>query len=204
MSEPRFTTLPPFNIEEAAQLIGTYKWLEMRMFEVFGSAINVVKETHIKVTVGEQSHHHAWHAELWHKRLPELRELSGDQFTKPANVGVENLFEAISLSRDTLELFTGVFRVVVPRKIAAYTDHLARTSAITDGPTIRSLKLVLADELADWQAGEIHLQSLLRSADDVDRASAHQSRLEKLIVESGLVGMVSPLATNHSLSGDDS
>lgn len=186
MSEPGFTLSSPLTIEAAAQRIGSYKWLEMRLYEVFGSAINVVKEPHLKLTVGEQCYHHAWHGELWHKRLPELREMSPDQFTKPSHPGVEQLYEAISLSADSLELFTGVFRVVLPYKIAAYSAHLAITSPITDGPTIRSLTQILADEVADWQVGQQQLQSLLHGPEEVDRACAHQARLERLIAGTGL------------------
>jgi hypothetical protein len=187
MFDPRFTTTSPLTIDEAARRIGGYKWLEMRLFEVFGSAMSLVKEPQLKVVVGEQCYHHAWHAELWHTRLPALREMSGDQFAQPAHPGVEQLLEAISLAEDSLELFTGVYRVLLPYKIAAYTDHLANTSPITDGPTIRSLHQVLTDEMADWRIGQSLLQSLLGHAEDVDRVAAFQARLEKMVVGVGLL-----------------
>ena len=40
-----------------------------------------------------------------------------------------------------------MFRVLLPRKIAAYTYHLNATSSITDAPAQRSLKFILQDEL---------------------------------------------------------
>ena len=51
----------------------------------------------------------------------------------------------------TLEKLVGVYRVLIPHKIAAYTYHLNNTSTITDAPTIRSLRLVLNDELEDFE-----------------------------------------------------
>ena len=35
----------------------------------------------------------------------------------------------------TIEKLVGVYRVLIPRKIAAYTYHLNNTSRITDAPT---------------------------------------------------------------------
>ena len=46
----------------------------------------------------------------------------------------------------TIEKLVGVFRVLLPHKIAAYTYHLNSTSSITDAPTQRSLRFALADE----------------------------------------------------------
>ena len=41
----------------------------------------------------------------------------------------------------TIEKLVGVYRVLIPHKIAAYTFHLNNTSTITDAPTIRSLEV---------------------------------------------------------------
>src|SRR5882724_9012040 len=74
----------------------------------------------------------------------------------------------------TIEKLTGVYRVLIPRFIAVYTYHLNSTSTITDAPTMRSLKFALQDEFEDWRDGEMLLQSLIDSDEEVDRAAAHQ------------------------------
>ncbi len=51
--------------------------------------------------------------------------------------------------------------------------------------TIRSLQFILQDEFDDWCDGEMLIQSLIETPDEVDRATAHQARLEKLMVEAG-------------------
>jgi hypothetical protein len=86
---------------------------------------------------------------------------------------------------DTNEKLVGVYRVLIPHKIAAYTYHLNSTSQITDAPTIRSLKFALADELEDWRDGEMLLQSLIETEEEVQRAADHQARLEKLMLAAG-------------------
>ena len=71
----------------------------------------------------------------------------------------------------TIEKLVGVYRVLIPRMIAAYTYHLNGTSRITDAPTIRSLKFVLQDEFEDWRDGEMLLQSLIDTPEKVERAA---------------------------------
>ncbi len=85
----------------------------------------------------------------------------------------------------TIEKLVGVYRVLIPHKIAAYTYHLNNTSTITDAPTIRSLKFALQDEFEDCRDGEMLIQSLIETDEEVDRAMAHQARLEKLMLAAG-------------------
>ena len=66
-----------------------------------------------------------------------------------------------------------------------YTYHRNNTSQITDAPTIRSINFILQDEFDDWRDGEMLLQSLIETPEEVDRAAVHQARLEKLMLEAG-------------------
>jgi hypothetical protein len=177
-----------FGVEESARRVGHYKWIEMRLFEVLGGWVATVPELDVKTTLGRHCYHHAWHAELWHKRLPELREMNPDRLTRPANAELEAFVAALTEPEDrdlTIEKLVGVYRVLLPRKIAAYTYHLNATSRITDAPTIRSLGFVLADEETDWREGEMLLQSLIESGEEVERAARRQAELETLMVRAG-------------------
>jgi hypothetical protein len=85
----------------------------------------------------------------------------------------------------TIEKLVGVYRVFVPRFIAAYTFQLEQTNALTDASTARALTFILQDELADWREGERLLQTLIRTPEQVGRATAHQGELERLMVTAG-------------------
>ena len=85
----------------------------------------------------------------------------------------------------TIEKLVGVYRVLIPHKIAAYTYHRNNTSRITDAPTIRSLEFALADELEDWRDGEMLIQSLIETDDEVQRAADRAAHLEKLMLAAG-------------------
>ena len=177
-----------FDVAESARRVGHYKWVETKLFEALGGWIATVPELDVKMRLGTHCYKHAWHAELWHKRLPELREMNPDRLTQPPNDEFVAFMTAMTEPEDadlTIEKLVGVYRVLIPHKIAAYTFHLNTTSEITDAPTIRSLRFALADEHDDWCDGEMLLQSLIAGDDEVDRAAAHQARLEKLMVAAG-------------------
>jgi hypothetical protein len=177
-----------FTVEESARRVGNYKWIEMRLFEALGGWVATVPELDVKLRLGTHCYKHAWHAELWHKRLPELREMNPERLTQPANDAVAAFMEAVAEPTDpslTIEKLVGAYRVLIPHKIAAYTYHLNNTSTITDAPTIRSLKFALADEMEDWRDGEMLLQSMLHTRAEVERAAKRQVELEVLLAEAG-------------------
>jgi hypothetical protein len=153
-----------FDVAETARRVGNYKWTEMKLFEALGGWIATVPELDIKMRLGTHCYHHAWHADLWHKRLPELREMKPERLTVPANKAMERFIEAMTEPEApelSIEKLVGVYRVLIPRFIAAYTYHRNNTSEITDAPTIRSINFILQDEFDDWRDGEMMLQSLI-------------------------------------------
>ncbi len=177
-----------FTVEESARRVGHYKWIEMRLFEVLGGWVATVPELDVKTTLGRHCYHHAWHAELWHKRLPELREMNPERLTRAPNPGMEAFVAALTdpeAHDQTIEKLVGVYRVLLPRKIAAYTYHLNATSRITDAPTMRSLGFILQDELTDWREGEMLLQALIETDAEVERAARRAAELETLINRAG-------------------
>ncbi len=192
-----------FDVEESARRVGNYKWAEMRLFEALGGWVATVPELDVKMRLGTHCYKHAWHAELWHKRLPELREMNPDRLTAPPNDAMVRLVDALTEPEApelTIEKLVGVYRVLIPRFVAAYTFHLHATSQITDAPTIRSLRFILQDEMDDWRDGEMMIQSLLETPDEVERAVAHQAKLEKVMLEAG--GIAGPGTLGAGTEGE--
>lgn len=193
-----------FDVEESARRVGHYKWVETRLFEVLGGWVATVPELDVKLKLGTHCYHHAWHAELWHKRLPELREMNPDRLAVPPNDALVAFIDAVTepeAPEQTIEKLVGVYRVLIPHKIAAYTYHLASTSSITDAPTIRSLNHALQDEMEDWRDGEMLIQSLLDAEEKVQRAADHQARLEKVISVAG--GVAGPGSIGDPWTSDE-
>jgi hypothetical protein len=114
--------------------------------------------------------------------------MNPERLTVPANDDFAAFVDAVrepEAPELTIEKLVGVYRVLIPRFIAAYTFHLNATSTITDAPTIRSLRFVLQDEFDDWRDGEMLLQSLVDTPEKVERATRRQAELEALVVRSG-------------------
>jgi hypothetical protein len=76
-------------------------------------------------------------------------------------------------------------RVVLPRLVTGLALHLRRTRSVADAPVARSLRLVMRDEIEQWQVTEALAQSLLRRPHDVAVVTAHQARLEEFVTENG-------------------
>lgn len=182
-----------FTVEETAARVGHYKWLAMQFFEVLGGWVAIVPEVHLKPRLADHCYQHAFHAELWHKRLPELREVDPESLTTAPNPEMEQLIVGLGhmdSGDDTVQRLAGLYRVLLPHLISAYTFHLHNASDLTDAPTIRALNLCLQDDLEQWREGEMMIQTLIRDRSDIERAAARQTELTTLMLASG--GVVGP------------
>lgn len=177
----------PLSLAGLAGLVGRYLRVEEGLFAVLGGCLPAVAGAEAKMMLSAHGYHHAWHAELWQQRRPEAA-VEGGEPEPPGGHPLEALGAALAASGapgSTLEVLVGTYRVVVPRLITAYRRHLDQATPLSDGPVIRALRLVLADEVADWQEGEGMLQGLLGTTEQVERAAAYQARLESLLVPAG-------------------
>jgi hypothetical protein len=206
------TTGGALTLEDRARRVGHHLWLEMRLFELLGGWVATTPELAVKPVLAAHSRHHAWHAELWHGHLPRLAGRDPGELVVPHHEGLVDALDALDpdgVPRDgdgagpdgageapaTVERLVGVYRVVLPRLIAAYRDDLAGASPVADAPVMRSLRFMLADELDDWQEGEALVHDLVRSPERARRAAAHQAHVESLVVAAGgIVGPVPPPA----------
>jgi hypothetical protein len=114
--------------------------------------------------------------------------MNPDRLTVPPNDELVAFVDALTEPEGpelTIEKLVGAYRVLIPAKIAAYTYHRNNTSTITDAPTIRSLDFILQDEFNDWRDGEMMLQSLIETEDELQRAVDHQAKLQRLLLAAG-------------------
>jgi hypothetical protein len=216
----------PLPLSTAADLIGGYRWIEHALYEVLGSWVIDIPLPGVAVHLDAQSTRHAWHASLWADRLPVLHGVDPDTLTQPpdpAGAVLTTLAGSAPLpgtpvtagwAWDTdddrlppdppgaLPRLAGLYRVVLPRLVVSYEYHLRAASAVTDAPLIRALRLILADEIEDWHAGERLVQRLVTRPHDVEAVYGFQQRLELAAVGSSLAsGLVRFPAGVGSLGG---
>jgi len=208
---------PAVSLDTHARLVGAYQWIERRLFEVLGLWVVSEPVAEARIMFDLFSQQHAWHAELFAERLPALDQVDPDTLTVPPSVEVDRVLSALAgevslgASGDrpepepavflaprpgagipaggTLLRMVGLGRVVLARLVAGYGLHLQRASTVADAPVRRCLRLVLHDEIEQWQAVEALTQALLRRPHDVAVVSAHQQHLEELVSGIG-VGLV--------------
>ncbi|HEX6569667.1 MAG TPA: hypothetical protein VF015_10890 [Acidimicrobiales bacterium] len=163
-------------IDDSGRRIGGHAWCEMRLFEILGRWSGTVREPRAQALLARQSRHHAWHAELWHDLLPALPHLPAADLVAPGEAAtrIVALLTAIddpagragaadsAADAAAVAKLAALYEEALPQLAATYADHLDRTTVVTDGPTIRALRLVLAD-LADDGAAGADLLAALRS-----------------------------------------
>jgi hypothetical protein len=148
-------------IEDSGRRIGRHAWVEARLFELVGRWAGTVAEPRSRALFGRQSAHHAWHVELWHGLLPALPHLAATQLVAPDGADAEMVATLAALDEaddgetpaGALARLVALHREALPRVLATYDDHLAHTTPVTDGPTVRVLRLVRTDLAEDLTAG---------------------------------------------------
>jgi len=110
---------------------------------------------------------HLWqdseHCTWLRSRVAEMRTppLHLDRVPDPA---LETFFQELIRSRTTLELLTGIYRLLKPAVIAAMKRHIAEANPLADQPTLRLLKLILLEEEEQVAWGVRALQGLSQQA----------------------------------------
>jgi len=173
------------DLHATARRAGAARWLDARLFEILGGWVTGVPEPEVKIALATQASHHGWHATLWGERLPTLHDVEPASWVRPSSAGVEEAVEALAAATGTIERLAGAHRALLPRLTAAHASHLEAASPVADAPTIRTLRLVLRDEVDDQLIGERLLQGLLTTRAAVERAAAQQAAVESLLAEAG-------------------
>jgi hypothetical protein len=176
-----------WTVEESVERIVNYKWAEQQLSAALGGWVATIPELDVKSMLGPVCYQHAWHADLWRSRLPELRE-NDEARAEPANEAFATFMAELTSPEDgdaTIEKLVGIHRVLVPHLLATYSFHQRVTSDIVDAPTIRILKFMIDDDIEQVITGEMMIQDLARTTKLRTRAGKWQTHLDVLLAKSG-------------------
>ncbi len=178
------------SVEASAERIRHYRYVEERMMRMLGGWIALTPELPAKLLLGRHVWDCAQHADLWGKRLPELR--SSPQQSEPPGSDFVRLVEAIETPdgfRQTPERLVGVYRVLKPCLLAAYERHLGEASPVYEPPTRRILTRCIDEERRHIGDGEAILDRFASSGEPAARAQEWEGRLRDLLFQtSGVAG----------------
>jgi hypothetical protein len=161
------------------------------MMRVLGGWIALTPELPAKLLFGRHVWDCAQHADLWGRRLPELRALAQQsEPSGPALVTVMELIETAEGPAQTIERVTAIYGVIKPHLATLYERHLAVANPVYEPPTRRILARLVEEERRHAAAGAIVLDRL--TAGDpalAARAQAWERRLlDGLAAAGGITG----------------
>ena len=173
-------------MDASARRVRHYRYAEERLARTMAGWIALTPELPAKLLLGRHVWDCAQHADLWGRRLPELR--SPAQRSEPANDRVVRFMELIEKPDgpdETVERLVGVYRVLKPHLLATYEHHLAHANPVYEPPTRRILERTIADERRHISAGDSVLERLITAGGGEERADRRESQLLQALGEAG-------------------
>ena len=186
------------SLAELAGLTRRYAAVERRLFEVLGGWVPSVPEAEAKLLLRAHSFQHAWHADLWEGITPRAGPGSGAVTGAAAGavggaaagavggiaagaIGPDDLLGPLAGASSTVERLAAAYRAVLPDLVGEYLDLRRRAQPASDGPVLRVLGLILADEEAASAAGESLLQVLVGTSDEAGNATSESRRATEVV-----------------------
>jgi hypothetical protein len=175
------------------------------MMRILGGWIALTPELDVKLLLGRHVWDCAQHADLWGRRLPELRAPA--QESEPASdrvVRVLDLLEGFESRDQSVERVTAVYRVLKPHLVTVYRRHLAVANPVYEPPTRRILERCIEEEWRHAAAGAAVLARHLVGAGMAQRAAACERRVLAALAEArGVTGDVEEPLVDGTASAPD-
>ena len=121
-----------------------YHWVERRLMAIAVSRLPATPEWEVKCALALHQWQSAEHVDALRRRIAEMRSPT-PAVDEPPNPALDAFMSEVLHAGDTVELLTGVYRVAFPAIADAYRRHIAATNPLVDQPTVRVLRVALAD-----------------------------------------------------------
>ena len=178
-----------YDVESMARRIRNFRYAEEWTMMLLGGWIATVPELPVKTGLGKVIWDTAQAADVFGKRLPELRcgtkavhasESANDAFAAFINSIAEP--ERPDL---TIEKLAGVFDVLMPHLVDVYEQTMRETDQITDAPTIELLEDAVRKRRRNIAWGQEVLDRLCETDGLRERRRARANELNEQLVKSG-------------------
>lgn len=180
--------------EESARRVRIFASVEEQAAQLLESFSGSIDSDHGRTTLARHARNHAHHGELLRERVADAAGTKGDAIEDEATAA----FVAALAADDPIDFLTGIYRVLLPRAITAYTYFVRALGSDAADADQRWYDLILKDSFDAVRDGELLLQSLLGEGGEaaVQRSADRRAQLEAQMVKAG--GLVGP----DSLGGD--
>jgi hypothetical protein len=163
-------------VDENVKLLKRYNYINTRLYKTMVAHFSRTPEWEVKCALG----YHLWlvteHATELRKRVTEMREPPLHLDDVPDD-RLQLLMDEVLRADTTLELLTGVYRVIIRELARAAQHHLEITHPLFDQPTSRVLKRIIEEELDMFRWGEQTIEALIVTEEDRNKALAWEQHL---------------------------
>jgi hypothetical protein len=181
------TSAPEWSgLVDTARRVGHHVWVERQLFAWLGESAGVAAGPAVAVFLGEQASRHGWHAELLFERLPQVGGMDPEELVRSGGHAVGAVIGAACrpVAGDVaVQALAGHCRVVLPALIESYRSLMGGASEVADGSLVRSLRMVVTDDLDEWQRGDALVRRVVTDPSELREVLDHQSDLELLMME---------------------
>lgn len=133
-----------YDVEAMARRIRNFRYAEEWTMMLLGGWVATIPELPVKTGLGKVIWDCAQAADVFGKRLPELRcGTKAVHASESANDAFAKFIESITEPERpdlTIEKLTGVFDVLMPHLVDVYEQSMRETDQIADAPTIELLE----------------------------------------------------------------
>ena len=175
---------PGYSVDHTVALLKRYNYVETRLNEIFTAHLAHTPEWEVKCAFSLHLWLDAEHSEALRKRVTEMREPPHHLDDAP-DEKLRALFDELIRADSTLELLTGVYRVMKPELIRSLREYQAQANRLVDYPTRRVLASILQEEEEMVAWGEKALAALTQTIEDAQTVQAWEKHLEWFLYNAG-------------------
>jgi len=140
-----------YSVEENVQRLLRFHWTERRLMETMLAHLNSTAVWEVKCALALHQWYAAEHADWLRTRITEMRHPAPPLDVSP-DPALDAFLSEVLVARNTGELLVGIYGVALPALRDAYYRHIEHTNPLVDHPTVRVMRVALAEvsEAVAW------------------------------------------------------
>ncbi|TVY10976.1 hypothetical protein [Paenibacillus cremeus] len=173
-----------FSVEINSKVLRRFRYIHEQLFRCEAAQLPARANWHLKAALGRHLYEDAEAVGALRRRILELRT-PPTQLLKEPNVTLALLFEDLIHAETDMELLAGIYRVVKPALLEAYTLHMAETQQLVDYPTIRILKVLCMELREQIEWGERMIAELQQDGEPLELAAEFEAHIADYLAAAG-------------------
>jgi hypothetical protein len=158
----------PRTLEELAEIVGHYCWVERRIFELAGRWSAATEAPETRVFFSEVAPRHAAWSAQWSDRLPVRAGIDAAALVVPPPGPADEALAALDAEPSLTSRLSGLVTVVLPGLHAGYRAHRAGASPVSERPVLAVLALIASVSPGETASGVAILQRQLEGSDEAN------------------------------------